>query len=83
MASLLKVTLLRGRSKLTDKHLGTLTGLGLKRRHQQKILLDTPEIRGMILKVQHLIEVERFDGDDSLRDSARLREARASAARDS
>ena len=83
MASLLKVTLRRGRSKLTAKQLGTLTGLGLKRLHQQKILLDRPEIRGMILKVQHLIDVERFDGDDSLRNSARLREARAAESRSS
>lgn len=77
MASLLKLKLLRGRSKLTARQLGTLDGLGLKRRLQQKILLDTPEIRGMILKVQHLVEAERFDGDDSLRDSARLRKTRA------
>lgn len=79
MANLLKVTLHRGRSKCTAKQLGTLDGLGLKRRSQTKILKDTPEIRGMVLKVQHLIEVEAFEGDDSLRVSQRLRKAQASA----
>ena len=77
MASLIKVTLKRGLSKCTDKQIATLQGLGLRKRQQTKILMDTPEIRGMVLKMQHMLDVERFDGDDSLRDSARLRKARA------
>jgi large subunit ribosomal protein L30 len=36
----------------------TLTGLGLGRRHAQSQLVDTPEVRGMITKVRHLIRVE-------------------------
>ncbi|MCD6500203.1 MAG: 50S ribosomal protein L30 [Deltaproteobacteria bacterium] len=36
----------------------TLLGLGLTRRGRSKVLLDTPEIRGMIRKVQHLVRVE-------------------------
>lgn len=78
MASLIKVTLKRSLSKCTDKQIATLQGLGLRKRTQTKILMDTPEIRGMVLKMQHMLEVERFDGDDSLRDSARLRKQRAS-----
>lgn len=35
----------------------TLFGLGLKRRHRVSELQDTPEIRGMIRKVQHLVKV--------------------------
>ncbi len=80
MASLLKVTLLRSLSKCTEKQRATLQGLGLRKREQTKILKDTVPIRGMVLKVQHMIEVERFDGDDSLRDSARLRRQRATEA---
>ena len=79
MANLLKVKLVRGRSKCTAKQLGTLDGLGLKRRSQEKILMDTVEIRGMVMKVQHLITVEAIDGDDSLRQSKRLDKGRASA----
>lgn len=79
MASLIKVTLKRSLSKCTDKQIGTANGLGLFNRGQSKILKDTKPIRGMAMKIQHLITIERFDGDDSQRDSARLRKARAAA----
>jgi ribosomal protein L30 len=77
MASLIKVTLKRSLSKCTEQQVATLQGLGLRNRHKSKILKDTAPIRGMVLAVQHLIDVERFDGEDSLRDSARLRKQRA------
>jgi len=35
----------------------TLVGLGLKRANQVVELEDTPSVRGMIRKVQHLVEV--------------------------
>lgn len=35
----------------------TLKGLGLTRRHQRRTLEDTPSVRGMIKKVQHLVRV--------------------------
>jgi large subunit ribosomal protein L30 len=35
----------------------TLLGLGLKRANQVVELEDTPSIKGMIRKVQHLVEV--------------------------
>jgi large subunit ribosomal protein L30 len=77
MASLIKVTLKRGLSKLTQAEKDTIIGLGLKHRHQTRYLKDTAPIRGMVLKMQHMLDVERVDGDDSLRDSQRLRAARA------
>ncbi|GEM_PF-1824908 len=80
MASLIKVTLKRSLSKLTVKQTATLQGLGLRKIHQQKILMDTAPIRGMVMKMQHVLEVERFDGDDSLRQSARLRKQRSTQA---
>ncbi len=73
MASLIKVTLRRSLSKCTARQLGTLNGLGLRRRQHTKILKDTPQIRGMVLAVQHMLDIERIDGDDSLRVSARRR----------
>lgn len=36
----------------------TLKGLGLNKRHRRRVLEDTPAVRGMIRKVQHLIRVE-------------------------
>ncbi len=35
----------------------TLKGLGLNKRHRQRTLEDTPSVRGMINKVQHLVRV--------------------------
>ena len=35
----------------------TLIGLGLTRRGRRRTLKDTPEVRGMIAKLQHLIRV--------------------------
>lgn len=78
MADLIKVTLKRSRSKCTPSQLGTLDGLGLFRRGKTKILKDTVPIRGMILKVQHMLEVESFEGDESLRNSARQRAQKTS-----
>jgi len=35
----------------------TLKGLGLNKRHRERTLEDTPSVRGMINKVQHLVRV--------------------------
>jgi large subunit ribosomal protein L30 len=35
----------------------TLIGLGLNKRHKTVELEDTPEVRGMIRKVQHMVSV--------------------------
>jgi large subunit ribosomal protein L30 len=36
----------------------TLKGLGLNKLHRRRTLEDTPSVRGMINKVQHLLRVE-------------------------
>ncbi len=36
----------------------TLIGLGLNKMHRVSVLEDTPEVRGMIRKVQHMVSVE-------------------------
>lgn len=35
----------------------TLIGLGLNKMNKERELIDTPEVRGMISKVQHLVRV--------------------------
>jgi large subunit ribosomal protein L30 len=42
----------------TDDQRATLIGLGLNKRHRSRELIDTPEVRGMINKVRHLVRVE-------------------------
>ena len=39
----------------------TLRGLGLTRINQERILEDTPAIRGMINKISHLVEWRAID----------------------
>ena len=36
----------------------TLVGLGLNKMHRTRELEDSPAVRGMIAKVQHLVKVE-------------------------
>ena len=38
-------------------------GLGLTRLHKKVIRLDTPEIRGMIRKIIHLVEVQEVTNE--------------------
>ncbi len=55
---MLKITLKKSKIKSTKTQLATIKGLGLRKLHQSRVLQDTPEIRGMVLKVNHLVEVE-------------------------
>ena len=41
----------------------TLVGLGLNKMHRQRTLKDTPEVRGMIRKVRHMVRV--VEGDEA------------------
>jgi large subunit ribosomal protein L30 len=41
----------------TDDQRATLIGLGLNKMHRVRELEDSPEVRGMIRKVRHMVEV--------------------------
>jgi large subunit ribosomal protein L30 len=55
--SKLEVTLVRSAIGAKPKARGTLRALGLRRRGQSNVLPDRPEIRGMIARVPHLVDV--------------------------
>jgi large subunit ribosomal protein L30 len=57
----LKVKLVRSMSGHTEKHRETLRGLGLGRVGRERVLQDTPAIRGMIDKVSYLVEWSETD----------------------
>jgi large subunit ribosomal protein L30 len=61
MALKLKVTLVRSPIDRVQKQKDTVRGLGLRRLHHSVVLEDTPSIRGMIRKVQHLVVVAPAD----------------------
>ena len=41
-----------------DRQRATLVGLGLNKLHRSRELEDTPAVRGMLKKVNHLVKVE-------------------------
>jgi large subunit ribosomal protein L30 len=53
-----KVTLLRSPIGFKRNQLAVVTSLGLRRIRHTVELKDSPEIRGMIHKVRHLVTVE-------------------------
>jgi large subunit ribosomal protein L30 len=56
-AKTLKVTLLRSTIGFNKTQAKTVQGMGLRRIRHSVELPDTPETRGMIHKVRHLVEV--------------------------
>lgn len=58
MANELKITLKKSVIGSTKDVRATATGLGLTRTNKTVVRKDTPEMRGMINKLQHLVEVE-------------------------
>lgn len=55
----LEVTQVRSAIGAKPKHRGTLRALGLGRIGRTNVLPDRPEIRGMIARVPHLIDVRQ------------------------
>ncbi len=57
-AKTVKVTLVRSLIGRIESHRACARGLGLTRREQTVEVLDTPENRGMINKINNLLKVE-------------------------
>ena len=53
-----RVTQTRSQIGFDRRQRATLRGLGIRRMHQTVELEDTPQVRGMIRKVEHLVKVE-------------------------
>jgi large subunit ribosomal protein L30 len=58
MSAEFKITLVRSHIGKPAKHRAVLLGLGLTRLNKTVTLKDTPETRGMIKKVSHMLKVE-------------------------
>lgn len=54
----LKVTQIKSRNGATKRQIANLASLGIHRIHQTVEVEGTPEIKGMIEKVLHLVKVE-------------------------
>jgi large subunit ribosomal protein L30 len=58
MSGSVKVTLVKSIIGTKETHRATVRGLGLRRINHSRVLVDTPEVRGMINKVSYLLKVE-------------------------
>jgi large subunit ribosomal protein L30 len=54
----IKVKLVKSIAGCKKAHVATVRGLGLRRMHHTVELVDTPEVRGMIERVNYLVRLE-------------------------
>jgi large subunit ribosomal protein L30 len=58
MSNMLEITLVKSTIGASEKQCAVVRGLGLRRLHQTVSLQDTPETRGMINKINHMLKVK-------------------------
>lgn len=58
MSNMLEITLIKSTIGASKKQCAVVRGLGLRRLHQTVSLQDTPETRGMINKINHMLKVK-------------------------
>lgn len=58
MSKQLKVTLVKSLSGRLATHKACARGLGIRRIHNPVTVMDTPENRGMINKIDYMLKVE-------------------------
>jgi large subunit ribosomal protein L30 len=57
----LRITLVRSVIGNTERHKATIRALGLHRINQSVEQVDSPVVRGMLMKVNHLVKVEEIE----------------------
>ncbi|MGE5417898.1 MAG: 50S ribosomal protein L30 [Acidobacteriota bacterium] len=60
MGKMLKITWKKSTIGQTQRQRENIRSLGLKKLNQTVVKEDTPELRGVITKVQHLVTVEEL-----------------------
>ena len=63
MGKKLKITLIKSYIGRPQKQREILRGMGLGKLNKTVMLKDTPEIRGMVNKVRHLVFMQELKGD--------------------
>jgi large subunit ribosomal protein L30 len=53
-----KVTLVKSPIGRKPNHRETVKGLGLRKMNSSRVLVDTPEVRGMIRSIGYMLKVE-------------------------
>jgi large subunit ribosomal protein L30 len=63
MTGKLRITLVKSPVGYRREQKRTVRALGLRKMHQTVERADTPTIRGMVNKVNHLVTVEKLDDE--------------------
>lgn len=58
MSNMLEITLVKSTIGASEKQRAVVRGLGLRKLHQTVSLQDTPEVRGMVNKINHMLKVK-------------------------
>ena len=61
MTQKIKLTQIRSRIGSQKNQIASLRGLGLWKINSHSVLENTPEIRGMVQKINHLVRIELID----------------------
>ncbi|MFZ5439495.1 MAG: 50S ribosomal protein L30 [Myxococcota bacterium] len=72
----IKVKLVKSPSSASEQQVATVKGLGLWKFGSEKLLKDTPAIRGMIGKVRHLVAFEIVKDEPKVRARTKPRKIR-------
>jgi large subunit ribosomal protein L30 len=64
-SGVLRITYVKSVDGYRDDQAQTIRSLGFRRLHQTVEKPDTPDVRGMVNKVSHLVVVEPGDSDKS------------------
>ncbi|MFZ5468054.1 MAG: 50S ribosomal protein L30 [Myxococcota bacterium] len=72
----IKIKLVKSFAGASDSQLRTIEGLGLWKFGQERLLKDTPAIRGMVFKVKHLVSSEVVKEEPKTRQRKKPRIAR-------
>jgi len=56
--SKIKITQIKSKNGRLQSHKDTLAGLGIRKIHKSVIVNNTPEIRGMISKINYMLKIE-------------------------
>lgn len=64
MSGMLKITQIRSSIGRPSGQGKTLRALGIRRMNHTVVHRDTPQIRGMVFKVQHLVMLEELGSEE-------------------
>ena len=57
MQKMMKIRLIHSPAGVFPKHRDTVRGLGLRHVYHERLIVDTPETRGMLKAVNYLVKV--------------------------